>query len=389
MPAMTWRTVGRWLSVALSLVLELPCGASAHAADPPTKWRASCFVFRDVNRNGLYDMGDFAYAGLAIEMKRPDNSIIRSISNLSGFANFEQLLHDPGKGDIYTVGTYRIHATPEFGWIVSTPNTADQIIEFRTQENAGSGLVPVHPCRNIGVAPELTINGAVVAEPGTLLSDLSVRARGVDGQINDIAIDEAGNFIIAAKPGNWRIEITNHRSGRTVVRNVDVGAYAVTLSATNPDILQSTVLLSHPETADFDGLLLSPSVREIPSGYSGLNWSYWVAAHNKFYNGRGYVNATTSGEFVAYNSSGVPASIWRDEPFDFIGAYFAAAWPRGQEESVTVTAWRKGELVYTDVFAISNSGAQRFDADYRSIDRIEFLHGNYERIVIDDFTFRR
>ncbi len=39
-----------------------------------------------------------------------------------------------------------------------------------------------------------------------------------------------------------------------------------------------------------------------------------------------YRRSRTSGEFVAYNSSGHPAAISSDEPFDFVGGYFGVAW---------------------------------------------------------------
>src|SRR5690606_9623099 len=102
-----------------------------------------------------------------------------------------------------------------------------------------------------------------------------------------------------------------------------------------------------------------------------------------FYGGSGYINGTVSGEYIAYNSSGVPGTISRGKPFDFIGVHVTAAWPRGAEVDLIVRAWRGGKLVHEDRVMISDAGPSFFLAEYPAIDRIEFSQENYERIVLD------
>ena len=59
------------------------------ASEPPkSTLHFSRFVFRDVNRNGIYDMGDRPFAGLSVRLVRPDGSEVVMQSNLGGFANF-------------------------------------------------------------------------------------------------------------------------------------------------------------------------------------------------------------------------------------------------------------------------------------------------------------
>lgn len=48
----------------------------------------SAFVFRDINRNGRYDLGDIPFSAIAAQMVKPDNIIISKRSNIAGFANF-------------------------------------------------------------------------------------------------------------------------------------------------------------------------------------------------------------------------------------------------------------------------------------------------------------
>ena len=104
--------------------------------------------------------------------------------------------------------------------------------------------------------------------------------------------------------------------------------------------------------------------------------------------GPGYVNGATSGEYVAYNSSGNPATISSDDAFDFVGADISSAWPGGEAYDVVVQAWREDDLVHVDRFAVSTTGPVYFDADYRSITRLELSSDAHWQFVVDDAEFR-
>lgn len=351
-------------------------------------WKISCFIYRDMNRNGIYDMGDPPYADLAVKMMRPDGSITSRVSNISGFANFEMILNQRGKADINEPGTYHVQAIAPPDWKFTAPASANQTLMFVARANAGSGMVPVLGCNHIGLAPELIISGAVSAGPETPRADIAVSAQTGNEPPIDIPFDDSGNFRFPAKEGKWTITVTDKRTQKSAARVVTVGNYNVIVSSISTETPRSEPDGGKLSVVDFDDLTVSDTLLEIPSGYAGLNWRYWISTHNKFYNGGGYANGTVSGEFIAYNSSGLPASIWRDAPFDFVGANISAAWPRGEADYVTVKAWRNGKQAYQDVFLISNAGASYFAADYLQVDRIEFSHGNYERIVLDDLLFR-
>ena len=356
---------------------------------PENFWKTSCFVYRDVNRNGIYDMGDRPYADLAVEMVRPDGSVTRRVSNISGFTNFEMILNERNKAAIYEPGTYSVRAMVPRDWKVTAPDVANQTLVFVARANAASGMVPVFGCNNIGVAPELIISGAFSAGPGTPRADITVSAKTGDEPPINVLFDDSGNFRFPAKQGVWKITVTDKITHKSAARTVTVGAYNVIVSTISTEAPQPEPKSGELSVVDFDGLTTSDTLLEIPSGYAGLNWRYWISTHNKFYVGGGYVNGTVSGEFIAYNSSGLPASIWRDEPFDFVGTNISVAWPYGEADYVTVKAWRKGKLAYQDVFLTSNAGASYFAADYLQVNRIEFSHGNYERIVLDDLLIRK
>jgi hypothetical protein len=56
---------------------------------------------------------------------------------------------------------------------------------------------------------------------------------------------------------------------------------------------------------------------------------------------------------------------------------------------VVVKAWRSDRLVYEDHMRVSTAGPTCFDADYRSVTRVEFSSEARWQIVIDDLEFRK
>lgn len=361
----------------------------AMASDPPEDWRASCFVFRDINRNGAYDLGDRPFSGLLVELERPDGSVVQSWSNIDGFANFEMKLNDYANAAVVTPGTYLARAFPPAGWTATAPSAIEQQVTFLSKPDAGSRLVPQQPCRHVGLAPRLLVAGRIVSDNGAPLPGAQISARSTSGQNAAVRLGADGSFDFEAMPGEWEITATDPATGRGTVRKVSVTNAGVILSAIVPGREYADVTASDPKTATFDDLMPSDAILEIPKGYAGLNWSYWVATNNRFYEGEGYINATVSGDFVAYNSSGVPATISREEPFDFRGVYVTAAWPRGETDGiVTVQGWRKGEVIYEDTFKLWNAGGVHFQADYSQVDKVTFSHSVYERIVIDNLSYR-
>lgn len=372
-----------WLAVQAAAVLAAGPGLAETAQ--PAIWAHSCYIYRDVDRNGIFNMGDRPYGDLPLEVTHPDGTASLQSSNFGGFANLTVALGDRENAQIYQPGDHRIAALLPDGWM-STSDKHKQIMTFRAEPKAGGGLVPVETCAPIGIAPVLRVSGRFLPPEVSGYDDISVTATGGDGTTADVEVSDWGRFSFTGERGPWTVTFKDERTGRRHERRIEVDHAPVviaefTLGATP---LRETGFVE----LDFDRLVISDSLLEIPSGYGGLDWKNWVATHNRLYKGAGYVNATISSEYVAYNSSGVPASFSRAEPFDFLGVYVAVAWPRGEEEDVIVRAWRGGELVHEDRLRLSHFGPVYFDAGYAGVNRVEFSSGNYERIVLDNLRVR-
>lgn len=361
---------------------------AVEASDPPDTWPLSCFVYADIDRNGTYTMSDRPYAGLTIEFQRPDGTTVTKRSNLAGFANFTVGLDKVDEADFTTSGTYSVHAVEPFDWVAIDPAPLSQKLVVEPRDDVGGRLVLSKPCSHIGVAPELFVAGKIDAPDGTQIENITVTATRGNSDAIDVVVNPAGYYRFAASPGIWILEVSESTSGETRHRQIEVGAYNIMVSTISLSRTQPDQASGPSKLVRFDDVTPSDTLYEIPSGYGGLNWLYWIATHNKFYEGYGYINNTVSGEYMAYASSGLPASFWSDKPFDFIGVHVGAAWPRGEEEFAIVRAWKGDDLVYEDSFPIYVAGPVFFDADYRQIDRVEFSHGNHERIVIDDLSYR-
>ena len=122
----------------------------------------SCWSYRDVNRNGVYDVGDRPYVGLRVELDRPDGSVVKSESNRSGFANFKM----GRRGDIRAAGTYRYRALPPDGWQL-TSEAAPQSVSFKELPGSPVGIVAQTLCVPMGIAPRLAISGRVASDSGS------------------------------------------------------------------------------------------------------------------------------------------------------------------------------------------------------------------------------
>ncbi len=72
-----------------------------------------------------------------------------------------------------------------------------------------------------------------------------------------------------------------------------------------------------------------------------------------------------------------------------MGTYISVAWPRAEKDLITIRAWVGENLKHTDRLHLNTSGSIYFLANYTWITKLEFSSGNYERIVLDDFRFRK
>ena len=348
----------------------------------------SNFVFRDVNRNGRYDLGDRAISNVLVEMTRPDGVKSHTVSNLNGFANFV-MSATREDADIRTAGTYRFRIIPPPGWSVTSGN-ASQSMTFKVMPGAYADIIALDPAKPIGVAQDLTISGTVMErDAGGALQPAhaaEVALIGPDGDRRSVAIAGNGSFSLPAGPGNWTIIVRRDGIEQNKVRPVAVGNAPVVLSAIvvddPPDPHKNREI-----PIDFESIALG-ELSKIPSGLAGLDWDNMVVSEFMFYSAEGLVNGTTSGHFAAYNGSGHPVSLSHADGFDFVGGYFTAAWPRAEGEQLVVRAYRDGVLVGAESIELSSFGPVWFDADYRDIDRLVLGGKHYWQFVADDFVVR-
>lgn len=388
-------STGSGIVTALSIILTtLPgAGAQAQSAGPnyygKRSWGSfsggqvhiSSFVFRDVNNNGKYDLEDRPFANIAVELDGANGKKTTRRTNISGFSNFRASAVKRDR-EIVDPGAYTFRVVPPPGWTVTTGNQT-QAVRITLLPGSPGDLVTSQPARPVGLAPPLEIRGRVNTTSGT--GSRAAWARRSDDPAVPIPLSADGSFALAVSPGSWVMEIAEDNDQQIQKRSVEIGRYPVAISEQGSDATAN----ASPTLARFDDLISSESVAKIPGGYIALNWHNWVVTHNRTYGGEGYVNGTISGEYVAYNGSGLPASIEGEQPFDFVGGYFSVAWADAEGETLHIKAWRDGQLQHSDSLELSAVGPVYFAADYRDITRIEFSTEHYWQVVADDLVFRR
>ncbi|MBL9203835.1 MAG: hypothetical protein JNN01_02020, partial [Opitutaceae bacterium] len=333
--------ISRWFGVACTALFVGLLGMYGYrmwkrTTSAPSELNISCFAYRDVNRNGRYDMADRPFAGLEAVLTRPDGSTVLKTSNLAGFTNFPMSSRGIWSA-VRHEGEHRIeiHAPP--GWNVSSPESV-QVRSFRRLVGSPAGLIIDRTLNPVGVMPRLFVRGHV--EPGTTL-----KIEGPGGETPTVTVAADGGFGWEASPGEWSLQVTTP-AGRRTNRVIPVKDAPVVVSRVAADAAPPPLPISG--LANFDTLTPSDTLYEVPNGYVGLNWHNWVAAHQKFYGGLGYVNGTVSGEYMAYNSSGHPARIESERPFDLVRMHLAVAWPEAEKHDLLVRAWRADQLVHEE-----------------------------------------
>ena len=372
-------------AVGLAMVRSTAHAGSADDYYPKHSWgsfeggqmNTSLLVFRDLNRNGVYDIGDRPMSRVAVELDKPIGSTIMRLTNVDGFANFRMSVIQRDF-EVVDPGHYAFHVVPPHGYSVTTGN-ASQESDYVVSPGSPGDMIATRTTHPVGLAADLTISGAVAAGSRVSLT-------GPDGVSAAAKVGPDGRFRAAVRPGEWLVDFS--AKGATERRHVVVGAAPVVISAFSGKGGPTEKPLPNQHVVGFDDLMTSPGVFEVPSGYGGLNWYNLVAMHQSFTAGPGYINTTMSGEFIAYNSSGHPAQVFSDKPFDFTGAYFGAGWDDAEGETLILKAWQGDEPAYEDQLALSANGLVYFAADYRRITRLEIRTQHYWQAAIDDFAYR-
>ena len=369
----------RFCLVAL-LTTSLCEGALAQDRYPPASLNdfqngslnISVFTFRDLNRDGKYDVGDLPMAGILVDATTEDLPDRTQRSNGSGFANFEMSATNL-TSDIPLAGNYTFSVAVPDGWQVTTGN-AVQESRFFLLPGAPADMFADPPPLPVGLAPDLTISGS--AAKGTT----AIKATSPNGETVDVPLTE-GYFTIAAGSGQWTLAFDG--ADGAVTRTVHVKTAPVVLSEAGTALTSS----GDVERVDFDGLVPA-EITKVPSGYHGLDWQNFVAAYWKFYESEGYRNSLMSGTFVGYNGSGQPATVSSDAPFDFIGGYVGLGSLSAEGEQLQIVGWRGDERAYQETVTLSALGPSYFQADFSAVTRIEFRTAHYWQAIFDDLEFR-
>lgn len=146
---------------------------------------------------------------------------------------------------------------------------------------------------------------------------------------------------------------------------------------------------------DVPGKSPSTTNNVIPNGYAGLNWDNIYVVHQTFFPGSGYVNGTTSGEWVAFNGFAQIGTIDNALDFNVVKGNFTAAW--NNDLNVIASAWDDGVVVGTKTFSIDTTEPTEVVFDFTSIDKITFeafngINGNpslAKNFAMDDLVIGR
>lgn len=222
-------TTNRWQralvagSVALVFVcgiayLALGNGESIMSSEAGSGSRnISWFVFRDINRAGVYGMADRPYVGFPVVLEAADGSEARRVSNIDGHANF-RMSRDARQGVINEPGEHALHARVPPGWQV-TSAVCTETLHFAERAHAPAGLIAARTPAPLGVAPLPRMEGQIPGRPGCC----SLLAIGPGGAEHDVRVREDGTFRLEGAPGQRRLVLSNPARGNLLHRSVTLG----------------------------------------------------------------------------------------------------------------------------------------------------------------------
>jgi len=346
----------------------------------------SHFIFHDRGHTGMFSEGDTPLAGIYVELHRPDGSVTTQRSNVRGFVNFTNSPDAPDT-HVQAEGEYRFRLLVPPGWHVTDDVLLEQSRTYSLERESRPGLVINATPHPVGLAHPNIVRGPLFTTPALSTSHLQVLAIGPTGDTLALELDDEQRIKWEARPGEWKIIVKTGDGEPVGIRNLVVRPGVNRMSALRVGAERPVAPLNERTVITFDALT-SGAIAKVPNGFSGLQWTNAVVVRADWYGGAGYVNNARSGEYVVYNSSGYPMSIARAEPFDFVGGYLGGAWPEADGEELIVRAWRGSQLIADDTLRLSAFTTQWFDADYRSIDRLELATAHWWQFVADDLEFR-
>jgi hypothetical protein len=179
-----------------------------------------------------------------------------------------------------------------------------------------------------------------------------------------------------------------------------VGLLFLVLSAFTVNTAQATTL-------GFDDITPDENTKIIENGYNGFNWNNLRAIRQDYYSYGGYHDGVISPDYAVFNGSGNDASISATGgTFNFVSAYFSAAWYDGL--NIDVTGYRNGSAVHNYSFTVDTANSHNGQIspispllvtfNFDNIDTLTFHTsggtqvydiGEYRnhQLVMDNFTF--
>ena len=331
------------------------------------KVNLSVYVFNDLDESGEYDLGDRAMSGIATGIRQSGIPFSISRSNGNGFANFDASSFDES-AIIDAAGSYEFEVFSPPGWYISTGNQVQQR-EVIALPGSLAGLILSAPLEPVGLVRYKFVRGTYSLPSAGFLK---LEKNGAVVAQAELAPGE--EFLWPVEPGQYKL-VSEAGS-----RPVHVGQYPV-------DIGKVTAF---PPSTAFGNIvhfedMAAGGLEKAPSGYGGLNWfNLNIMENNYMPDSVGTVNGATSGINIVYTSSGHPASIYRDSPFDFIGVNLTLAWPRSEGEMLEFRFFQGDNLALTDSIGLSAYGPITYQPLLSGITRIELSTPHYWQAVLDD-----
>lgn len=329
----------------------------------------SSYVYRDLNDNGIYDLGDRALSHIVAAVGFEGVGLTTVRTNSNGFANFTSSAVKEGTV-LSKPGLYELAIIPPPGWRVTSDNaiqTRELIVVPGSDGGFGLANMPVP----VGLAQYTFVRGAY---DGTLPTQARVLKDGVI--VAEESVNPDGQFILPVPTGDYVLEIGGLRQDIHIEQfPVDIGLFDETYVTNKLE-----------REYGFDDLA-PKGLQKVPNGYAGLKWFNFNALSSSFAaRSVGYQNGATSGEIVLYTSSGHPAELYSDIPFDFLSVNLSIAWPEAEGEEAVIEYYRGDQLVLTDVIALSVYGPISYEPMMRDITHVKIRSKHYWQIVLDDMV---
>ena len=144
-------------------------------------------------------------------------------------------------------------------------------------------------------------------------------------------------------------------------------------------------LLANAAVIHFDDL---PGDETLPiaAGYAGFDWTNMGTVRVDAYAGSGFEAGTVSGDNVAYNWYGAPATVASSDgsAFAFTGAYFTSAWV---EQEISFEGWRNGQQLFASgAYTLATTAPGWIRLDWAGIDTLVIYNSSPTPWAMDEFT---